>query len=75
MHAVKAYHGRKIQLHSFVTLALDGGEWSASLPGHCQYTLSRQLGGPQNQSRCSEEDKSLVLSRTGVQILVILPIA
>jgi hypothetical protein len=46
-------------------LALDGGEWSASLPGHFQYTLNRLLVGPQNQCGCFEEDKSLVLSRNG----------
>ena len=25
-----------VQLHSFLTLAPDGGEWPASLPGHCR---------------------------------------
>jgi len=27
------YDGLEVQLHKFLTLALDGGEWSASLPG------------------------------------------
>jgi hypothetical protein len=27
----------EIQLHEFLTLALDGGEWSASHPGHFTY--------------------------------------
>jgi len=37
-HAMKAYWGAKVQLHTILTLALDGGGWSAScltalLPG------------------------------------------
>lgn len=30
VHVIKAYRGNKVELHSFVTLALDGGEWSTS---------------------------------------------
>jgi hypothetical protein len=29
---MKAYWGVEAQLHAFLTLALDGGEWSASRP-------------------------------------------
>jgi hypothetical protein len=33
-HAMKTYGGSvEVYLHSFLTLALDGGEWSASRPG------------------------------------------
>jgi hypothetical protein len=32
-HAMKTYWGAKVQFHSFLTSALDGGEWSASHPG------------------------------------------
>jgi hypothetical protein len=32
-HAMKAYWGVEVQLHAFLTLALNGGEWSASRPG------------------------------------------
>jgi hypothetical protein len=30
---MKTYWGVEVQLHSFLTSALDGGEWSASRPG------------------------------------------
>jgi hypothetical protein len=49
---------RRYIFYSFLTLALDGGEWSASRPGHGfslakdpRYPLYRRLGGPQSQSR------------------------
>jgi hypothetical protein len=31
---MKKYWGVEIQLHAFLTSALDGSEWSASCPGH-----------------------------------------
>jgi hypothetical protein len=31
--AMKTYVGVEVQLHSFLTSALDGSEWSASQPG------------------------------------------
>jgi hypothetical protein len=33
-HAMKTYWGVEVYLHAFLTSALDGGEWSASRPGH-----------------------------------------
>jgi hypothetical protein len=33
VHAMKAHGGIKVQLHSFLTWALDGGEWLTSLSG------------------------------------------
>jgi hypothetical protein len=30
---MKAYRRVEVQLHAFLTLTLDGGEWSASHPG------------------------------------------
>jgi hypothetical protein len=33
-HAVKTYWGVEVYLQAFLTSALDGGEWSASPPGH-----------------------------------------
>jgi hypothetical protein len=32
-HALKTYEGEKVQLHAFLTLEIDGGEWSASRLG------------------------------------------
>jgi hypothetical protein len=49
----------------FLTSALDGGEWSASLPGRFHpgkspwYPLDRRLGGPHSRSGRYGEDKSL----------------
>jgi hypothetical protein len=31
---MKAYRGVEVQIHSYLTSALDGGEWLASRPGH-----------------------------------------
>jgi hypothetical protein len=31
-HAMKMYEGREATLRAFLTLALDGGQWSASRP-------------------------------------------
>jgi hypothetical protein len=46
-----------VYIHILLTLALDGGEWSASRPGrftlrgkNAWYPLDRRLGMPQNQS-------------------------
>jgi len=33
-HAMKVYWGLGIQIHAFLTFALDVGEWSASCPSH-----------------------------------------
>ena len=33
VHTIKAYWGVKAELHSFLTSAGDGGEWSVSLHG------------------------------------------
>jgi hypothetical protein len=50
-------------MHS-LTSALDGGEWSASHPGHFPqgktpwYPLDRRLGGPQSYSGHNGEEKN-----------------
>jgi hypothetical protein len=49
----------EIPFQSFLTLALDGGQWSASSTDHfkprksTQHSLNRKLGQPHSQSRCS----------------------
>jgi len=41
-HAIKAYWGVKVWLHTFLTLTIDGGGWSASHPG-CFTSRGRAL--------------------------------
>jgi hypothetical protein len=48
---------RMLSSYSFLTSAIDGGEWSASRPDRAlprekdpRYTLDRRLGGPQSWS-------------------------
>ena len=45
VHAMEACGGVGVQFHSFLTLALDESEWSASQPGH--FTLKER-----NPSTC-----------------------
>lgn len=40
MHALKAYVGLEVWLHSLLTLALDKGQWSTSFLG--QFTSQRK---------------------------------
>jgi hypothetical protein len=56
-HTMKMYGEVDVQLHIFLTLALDGGECSVSDLSHFtpverdpQYPLDTRLGGPQSQS-------------------------
>jgi hypothetical protein len=51
VHIMKAYNESRGKLHSFLTLALDRGEWLTSCPGHFipgkehRYLLNRNLMG------------------------------
>jgi hypothetical protein len=60
---MKAYWGAEIQLHAFLTSALDEWEWSASSPGRFTpresplYQLDRRLGGLQSRSGRGGEEK------------------
>jgi hypothetical protein len=57
-----AWGERRYSSYSYLTSALDGGEWSASRPGPHKtplgknqwYPLDRRLGGPQGQSGCRD---------------------
>jgi hypothetical protein len=42
-YAMKTYGLVEVQLHAFLTLALDGGEWSASRPS--SFTSSEKAAG------------------------------
>jgi len=33
VHTIKVYRGLKVQIHSFLSVALDGGAWLVSGPG------------------------------------------
>jgi hypothetical protein len=61
---MKLYWGLEIYLHAFLTLVLDGGEWSASRTGHFTprespwYPLDRRFGGPSNRSGRGGKEKN-----------------
>jgi len=40
---MKTYGAVEVKLHTFLTLELDGGEWSASCPAHW-YPVDKMLG-------------------------------
>ena len=53
----------KVQLHSFLTWALDGGEWSTARPGHSTQGKNPStlwIGGPQSQSQHFGEGNNLL---------------
>jgi hypothetical protein len=67
MHAVRAYGGVEVQLHSFVTWIPDEGEWSASClsclaPAERAPTTPKhsRLDRHQSQSGCCGEQKKLL---------------
>jgi hypothetical protein len=71
-YTMKVYGGVDVYIHTFLTLALAGGEWSASCPGRFtpwerapHYPLDRRLGGPQSRSGGRGEEK--ILYPTGSQ--------
>ena len=55
VNAMKKCRGAEVQLHPFLTSALDGGMWSTSCPGYITpskeppYSWHRTLGGPRSQ--------------------------
>jgi len=48
----------EIELYSFLTLVLDGGEWLFSCPDCCT-VLNGRLGESHSHSGCLEEDKCI----------------
>lgn len=64
---VKMYREMKVLLHAFLTLAVVGGEWLASYPGHFtpkegpQRPFCRGLDGFQSWSGHRGEEKNLLI--------------
>jgi hypothetical protein len=76
VHAIKAYVWKEIQLHTFLTLALNACEWLASYFGHCTPggTVSvshwiRMLGGMQLISIFWWREKLTALARNWTTVL------
>jgi hypothetical protein len=69
-----------VELDSFLTSALEGGECSAPCCGCCTprneplYPLNRRVGGPLSQSQCFGEEKDLLLLPR-FELPVVWPIA
>jgi hypothetical protein len=57
---MNAYWEMEIQLHAFLTSALDGGEWSVLYPQGKSpwHPLDRRLGGPQSRAERGNEEKN-----------------
>jgi hypothetical protein len=57
---MKKYWEEKVQLHAFISSALDGGKQSASHPGYftTPYPLDMRLDWLQSQSRCGGKKKT-----------------
>jgi hypothetical protein len=64
------YEGMDVQIHVFLTSALDGDELSVSRPGRFtlvidpRYPLDRRLVGPQNRAERRGEEKNYVPTGT-----------
>jgi len=79
-HTMKTYGGVEVLLRAFLASALDGGEWSAPLPGrfiHGQrprYPLNGRMGGPQSRSWLGRREKEIP-APAGNRSPVICPVA
>jgi hypothetical protein len=80
--AMKTSGEVEVQLHTFITSAIQGGEWSCSRHSHFIPGL-RALGthwmkglvGPQSRSgRCGEEEKNSFIFSPGNRTPVIKPV-
>ena len=80
VHAIRVHSEMEVQLHSFLTLALDGGQWSTSWQGRLnpsketRYLSNRSLCGPQHQSGRFGEQKNL-FPLTGFEPRIVQPAA
>ena len=73
-NAMNAYRTSWGKLHSFLTSAADGGEWSTSYPEkEPRYPPNRRLGGPKRQYECFGKKNSYPL--LGVEPRIIQPVA
>jgi hypothetical protein len=68
---MKAYGGVDVKVHIFLTLALGGGEWSASRP--CRFTLGERAPGTHwtggwVDPRAATDDTENILDRAGTRI-------
>jgi hypothetical protein len=77
-HARKAHRGLEVQLHSFLTSVLNGGEWatySGRFTPEPWYPLNRRVSGPHSRSgRFGEEENlfSLYMDNFTVEGRIIL---
>ena len=76
VHAMKAYRKSRGVPPIFLTSALDGGEWSCSIPGRSRpgkeswYPLNRRLCGPQMWfGQCVWGEKNLSPAKISTSIL------
>jgi hypothetical protein len=75
LHSMWRLGGEEYSSYSFLTSALDGGEWSASRPGPAlpqgkdpRYPLYRRLGRPQSHRRNSPPERDAPRSGPGSTI-------
>jgi hypothetical protein len=76
---MKVHGETEVQFHSFLTLALDGGEWSTSRHGQLKpaterrYPLNNRLDGIQSPSGCFGETN--VFLSPGFEHRTVQPVA
>jgi len=75
---MKTYGEMEVRLHTFLTSVLDGGEWSASLPGrftHGGVTVTHCIGGWMGSRTCLDAVENRRISTlAGNRIPVVQPV-
>jgi len=80
VHILKVHGETEVLLHQFLTLALDGGEWSTSRPGQinhaieARYPLNKRLDGIQRPSGRFEGETN-VFPLPGFEHRTVQPVA